>query len=116
MHPVTGETRNHDGIDLAVPIGTPVRAAGAGTVSKVRLDRDSAGGLAVSLAHTPHIATYYAHLSQPIVRVGQHVSAGEIIGYSGDTGRVTGAHLHFGVYVDGVPVDPLPYLPPGSVQ
>lgn len=101
--------RLHAGIDLAVPIGTPVRAAAAGTV----LHAGEAGGygLAVYLQHAGGIVTRYGHLSRVQVRRGQTVAAGAQVALSGNTGRSTGPHLHFEVRVNGRPVDPASYLP-----
>jgi murein DD-endopeptidase MepM/ murein hydrolase activator NlpD len=101
---------NHGGVDLAVPTGTPVGAARAGTVAHA----GSAGsyGLAVYLDHGGGHVTRYGHLSRVLVRRGQAVRQGERIGLSGNTGTSTGPHLHFEVRVNGAATDPLRHLPP----
>jgi murein DD-endopeptidase MepM/ murein hydrolase activator NlpD len=104
-----GGSQFHAGIDLAVPIGTPVRAAQAGIV--VFAGYNGAYGKVVKLDHLNGYATLYAHNSRLLVHVGQTVKAGQVLGLSGSTGRSTGPHLHFEVHEDGSPVDPLRYLP-----
>ena len=92
----------HNGIDLAASIGTPVRSAGVGTVTEV-ISKSTAQrcgyGKWIAIKHPNGLSTVYAHLSLPSVVVGQAVDAGQVIGYSGNTGFSTGPHLHFGVYV-----------------
>ena len=104
----------HDGIDLAAPEGSPVRAAAAGTATVV----DTAGGygLHVLLRHDPILSTLYGHLSAALVKSGDSVAAGAPIGLVGSTGLSTGPHLHFEVRRGGSPVDPVPYLKGGSSQ
>lgn len=107
-HPVTGGRRFHSGVDIRAAAGTPVMAASNGTVTFA----DYAGGygIMVEVTHTAGIDTRYAHLSAIAVSAGDRVARGQIIGYSGATGRVTGPHLHFEVRQDGAPVDPVVYL------
>ena len=107
--PFTGETRGHTGMDLAVPTGTPVRAALPGTV--VAAQYHSSYGYYVMIDHGNGLSTLYAHNSQLLVRVGQTVEAGDIVSLSGSTGRSTGPHLHFEVRVNGQRTDPRYYLP-----
>ncbi|QJA05545.1 M23 family metallopeptidase [Thermosulfurimonas marina] len=95
----------HSGVDFAVPAGTPVRAAQSGRV--VLTGDFYLPGKVIILSHGCGIYTYYAHLSRIKVKKGQEVSQGEVIALSGATGRATGAHLHFGLYVAGERVDPL---------
>ncbi|MGE5149289.1 MAG: M23 family metallopeptidase [Rhodospirillaceae bacterium] len=97
----------HEGVDLAVPIGTPVYAASDGVVDKVG---PYAGyGNYVRLSHGDGLATAYGHLSRfaPGLEPGVHVAQGQLVAFSGNTGRSTGPHLHFEVLTDGEPVDPL---------
>ena len=108
VHPITGETRSHTGVDLVQPEGTPVLAAADGAVVAVGFSQQY--GNCVLLQHGD-MTTRYAHLKEYTVQPGEAVSAGEAIGLVGRTGMATGAHLHFGVEVDGVPVDPMDYLP-----
>lgn len=103
-----GGTRFHAGIDLTVPVGTPVWAAQEGIV--VFAGYNGAYGKVVKLDHLNGYSTLYAHNSRTVVHVGQMVQAGQVICLSGNTGRSTGPHLHFEVHKDGWPVDPLPYL------
>ena len=98
----------HAGVDWAVPIGTAVRAALAGTV----LGHQPVGrtGRYVFLAHPGNRNTYYGHLSRPMVSPGQEVAKGQVIGLSGNTGNSTGPHLHFETWTGGKPVNPLSYM------
>ena len=112
-HPVLGGRRQHKGIDLAQPVGSPVYATADGTVS--RADWFSSYGLYISLEHGGNIQTRYGHLSRLNVAAGQAVHKGDLIGYVGMTGRSTGPHLHYEVRVAGLAVNPIPYLQ-GSVQ
>ncbi|MDR2011426.1 MAG: M23 family metallopeptidase [Bacteroidales bacterium] len=96
IHPITGERKLHNGIDLSAPIGTPVYSPMAGTVSSVW--QDSVNGIAVKLNHNDSIHTVYCHLSKVLVGVGQKIRKGEIVALTGNTGASTGPHLHFGVW------------------
>ncbi len=107
-HPVLGGMRKHHGIDMAAPSGTPVYATADGVVS--RADWYSSYGLYVSLEHGASLQTRYAHLSRLAVAAGDTVRKGDLIGYVGSTGRSTGPHLHYEVRVDGVAVNPIPYM------
>jgi murein DD-endopeptidase MepM/ murein hydrolase activator NlpD len=98
----------HPGIDIGVPMGTPIAAAASGRV--IVAGYDGGYGNLVVIDNGNGIATAYAHQSSIAVTVGQDVSQGQVIGYVGSTGFSTGPHLHFEVRVDGSPVDPLGYL------
>jgi hypothetical protein len=101
----------HDGIDIAAPLGSPVRAIAAGRVTIA--GRMSDGAVVVEIEHSPGVLSRYGHLEPgPAVRVGESVSAGELLGSIGLTGNTTGPHLHFEIYASGEPVDPLLVLPP----
>lgn len=108
--------RGHNGVDFAVPVGTPVMAADGGRVVGSSFDGSGYGEL-VKIGHEWG-TSYYAHLSEQQVRVGDEVTAGQVIGLSGNTGNSTGPHLHFEIRPDGVgrgngyngAVDPWPYL------
>jgi murein DD-endopeptidase MepM/ murein hydrolase activator NlpD len=104
-HPILGYTRMHKGIDFAVPTGTPVMAAGSGTVSFA----GPAGeyGNLVVINHTNSYATAYAHLSRFAVHKGEHIGQGEVVAYSGMTGLATGPHLHYEIRVNNKQVNPL---------
>lgn len=90
--PAGGSEEAHTGVDLAVTIGTPVRAVGGGTV--LDSGNDPEYGIFVLLSHPDGYASKYGHLSRSLVRTGQLVDAGEVIGLSGNTGRSTAPHLH----------------------
>jgi murein DD-endopeptidase MepM/ murein hydrolase activator NlpD len=97
----------HDGVDLAAPVGTPVYAAGDGTV----LGAEAKGGYGnwIEIEHPGKLATIYGHLSAfaPGIVAGAHVQQGELIGYTGNTGRSTGPHLHFEIRVNNRPANPI---------
>jgi murein DD-endopeptidase MepM/ murein hydrolase activator NlpD len=97
----------HEGVDLAVPRGTPVYAASEGVVTGAR--PNGGYGNWVRVDHADGVATAYGHLSRfaPRIKPGVRVARGELLGFSGNTGRSTGPHLHFEVIADGQPVDPL---------
>lgn len=100
--------RMHEGVDIAVPAGTPIRAAASGTVS---LAGPSGGyGNYTCVDHGGGLATCYAHQSAIAVSSGAGVSQGQVIGYVGCTGHCFGDHLHFEVRVNGAAVDPMGYL------
>jgi murein DD-endopeptidase MepM/ murein hydrolase activator NlpD len=100
--------RMHEGIDIAVPTGTPVAAAASGTV--IYAGWMGGYGNIVVIDHGGGISTAYGHNSSLACGVGQPVSQGQVIAYSGSTGHSTGPHVHFEVRVNGTPVDPLGYL------
>lgn len=102
--------RFHTGIDLAAPIGTPIYAARAGQVDTAGWSRYGYG-LHVIINHGGAQETLYAHMSRIVVRPGQWVDRGDLIGYVGSTGWSTGPHLHFEVRVGGAARNPLAYLP-----
>jgi peptidoglycan DL-endopeptidase CwlO len=103
--------RMHEGIDIAVPAGTPIRAAAAGSVVLVQSEAESGGyGNFTCLDHGGGLQTCYAHQSSIAVAPGQSVSQGAVIGYVGCTGHCFGDHLHFEVRIGGSPTDPLGYL------
>lgn len=113
--PVTGRLTQdfhagHPALDIAIPVGTPVRAAMGGEVVFAGWSEEGYGNLVV-VESGPYRA-YYAHLSQIPVAVGQVVQAGAVIGLSGNTGRSTGPHLHYEVRANGQPVDPRGLAPP----
>ncbi|HEX3754079.1 MAG TPA: M23 family metallopeptidase [Rhizomicrobium sp.] len=107
FHPILGYTRMHKGVDFAVPMGTPVMAAGAGTV---QLEGRYGGyGNFMKVNHGNGYATGYAHLSRfaPGLHIGSRVRQGQVIAYSGMTGMATGPHLHYEIFVNGTQVNPL---------
>lgn len=103
-HPILGGERDHRGIDLEAPLGSPILAALPGTVQKV--ERDPTYGLKIVLEHSDEYETLYAHCREALVKPGEKVSAGQVIGRVGDSGLATGPHLHFELRVRGKAVDP----------
>lgn len=99
-----GVDEAHPGIDVAVPTGTPIRAAGGGTVAKT--GSDSEYGLFVLIDHPEGYQTMYGHTSRIVVTDGEEVSTGQVLALSGSTGRSTAPHLHFEVRRGGRAVDP----------
>ena len=99
----TGD-EEHPGVDIAVPIASPVRAAGGGTV--LQAGEDPEYGLFVLLEHPDGYQTKYGHLSRATVTAGQPVTAGQVVGLSGNTGRSSAPHLHFEIRREGTPIDP----------
>ncbi len=107
FHPVLGYSRMHKGIDFAVPVGTPVMAAGSGVVQIA----GHLGGYGnyLRINHQNGYGTAYGHLSRlaPGIRAGSHVRQGQVVAYSGNTGLSTGPHLHYEILVNGNQVNPL---------
>ena len=105
-----GFSRGHTGLDLMAPYGSPIRAAGGGTV--VYAGWYFAYGKVIDIRHADRLITRYAHMSEfaPGIAPGVSVAAGTVIGRVGMTGRAHGPHVHFEVRVDGQAVDPRPYL------
>ena len=99
----------HDGVDFPAPMGTPIGAAGVGTVISAGWNSGGYGNLTI-IQHRLGYETYYAHQSRIAVSVGQRVSGGTRIGYVGSTGHSTGPHLHFEVRLNRTPVNPVPLL------
>ncbi|MBK5231461.1 MAG: peptidoglycan DD-metalloendopeptidase family protein [Thermoleophilia bacterium] len=101
-------TTYHEGLDIAVPEGTPIRAAQGGTV--IAASYNGGYGNYTCIDHGNALSTCYGHQSQLGVTTGQSVDQGQVIGYSGNTGASTGPHVHFEVRINGVAQDPLGYL------
>ena len=104
MAPFAGSRQFHSGIDIASPMGSPVRAAMSGRVSQV--GNDYSWGNYVVITHHSGYRTFYAHMSVVRVQAGAYVGTGERIGDVGSTGLSTGPHVHFTVYKNGVTVNP----------
>lgn len=107
FHPILGYSRPHTGVDWGAPIGTPILAAGSGTV--LTAERDSSYGNRIEIQHVNGYVTTYSHMSgfaRGMVG-GTHVRQGQVIGYLGQTGLATGPHLHYEVIVNGHFVDPM---------
>jgi murein DD-endopeptidase MepM/ murein hydrolase activator NlpD len=95
----------HTGIDVAVPVGTPIHSTMPGKVTYAGWNTEGYGNLVI--VENGRYRTYYAHLQSIPVTVGQTVEAGAVVGLSGNTGHSTGPHLHYEVRVDGQPVQPV---------
>ena len=102
--PFTGEERFHQGVDLACAEGTAVLAVREGVATAAR--RSDSYGVCLQLLHPDGTETLYAHLQYLYVRTGETVQAGQILGTAGQTGRATGAHLHFELRRQGTACDP----------
>ena len=108
VHPVTGVTSLHNGIDLSAGAGTPIYAVRSGTVTKAAFD--SSSGYYVSIDHGDGFSTRYQHMTHYIVAPGQYVEQGQIIGYVGSTGTSSGPHLHLCLQYNGQYINPLYYI------
>ena len=98
------DTEAHAGLDIAVPNGTPIRAAGGGVVAEAGEDPEY--GFFVLIEHPEGYRSMYGHASRLLVAIGDTVRTGQVIALSGSTGRSTAPHLHFEVTHDGKPIDP----------
>lgn len=106
-HPVLGYTKMHKGVDFGAATGTPIYAAGDGTVAQAGWE--GGYGNFVKLRHTENYNTLYGHMSRIAsnIKAGRHVRQGEIIGFVGSTGRSTGPHLHYEILVNNSHVNPM---------
>jgi murein DD-endopeptidase MepM/ murein hydrolase activator NlpD len=107
--PFRGRAAMHAGIDLAGPVGTPIYATADGFVGRSEYHSGGYGNL-VEINHGRGIQTRYGHLTRSVVKAGQQVKRGALIGYMGSTGRSTGSHLHYEVRIDGKAVNPVPFM------
>lgn len=105
LNPVTGLISPHSGVDFAVPVGTPVLSVGDGEVIISKYSKIA--GNYVCIKHNNQCVTRYMHLNKVLVKLGQKVIQGQQIALSGNTGRSTGPHLHFEVWINHQPVNPL---------
>jgi murein DD-endopeptidase MepM/ murein hydrolase activator NlpD len=106
-HPVTGKRKFHKGIDLRAKRNTPIYATADGIVMATKKARQTGGlGKALIVVHNYGFKTYYGHLNKFAVKKGDYVKKGQLIAYSGNTGRSTGPHLHYEVRYLGMPQDP----------
>ena len=107
--PTAGASTNHKGVDIGARWYSKVYAAQSGKV--IQAGWNGGYGKSVTIHHGHGVSTLYAHLDSYNVRVGQQVSRGQVIGKCGSTGISTGPHIHYEVRINGVQIDPLPYLP-----
>ena len=104
---VRGFSWYHDGVDIAAPQGNPIHAAQAGQVIWAGFDATNGFGWSVKINHCYHVSTLYGHMMRIIVKDGENVEAGQIIGYEGSTGWSTGPHLHISVMWNNVTINPM---------
>ena len=108
-HPIKKRHHHHHGIDLAAPMGAPIRSIAAGQV--IYADPFGGYGKIVVVRHASGLTSHYGHCAELNVQIGDRVAAGDIIGTVGSTGLSTGPHLHFEIRIDGKPQNPERYLP-----
>ena len=106
--PTAGASTYHQGIDLGAPEGTPIYASRTGVVTAATFGKSA--GYYVSINHGDGFSSIYMHMTRYVVKKGQAVSAGQVIGYVGSTGTSTGNHLHFGISYNGKYVNPASYV------
>lgn len=109
--PLNHRTALHEGLDFGAPVGTPVYATGEGVVEFA--GRKDGYGNIVEVEHGNGVSTRYAHMSRIKVHVGQKVNRASVVGLVGNTGRSTGAHLHYEVRLSDVPKDPVKFISVG---
>ena len=107
-HPVTGQYKFHNGVDLANDQGTPIYAARSGKVTVATYG--GTYGNYVTINHGDGFSSLYAHMTRYVVHKGDTVKKGQLIGYMGSTGRSTGPHLHFSIFYNGSSVNPMNYI------
>ena len=112
-HPILHMARPHEGIDVSAPMGSPIEAPAAGTVTDAGWE--TGYGNTITINHGFGIVTKFAHASKLLVKTGQRVSRGQRIALVGNSGLATGPHLHYEVHVNGRPVNPLKYVLPEGV-
>lgn len=110
--PTRGASRNHKGIDIPGPVGTPIYATADGTIGRAQWV--SGYGKYVEIEHGNAVQTRYGHLSAMNVVPGQRIRKGDVLGYMGSTGRSTGSHLHYEVRIAGEAINPMAFLSPVS--
>ncbi len=110
--PTRGASRNHKGIDIPGPVGTPIYATADGLIGRAQWV--SGYGKFVEINHGNSVQTRYGHLSAMNVMPGQRIKKGDILGYMGSTGRSTGSHLHYEVRIAGEAINPSAFLAPSN--
>ena len=107
-HPVHGGYRMHNGVDMACSQGTPIYATRSGKVTTATYEKNA--GYYVSINHGDGFSSVYMHMTHYVVKSGNYVEQGQLIGYVGSTGASTGPHLHFGISYNGSYVNPMKYV------
>lgn len=110
LDPILKVRRPHQGVDFSLPIGSPVYATGDGEVSLIGHNKLSGYGNQIEINHGFGYKTKYAHLNEILVKKGQRIKRGELIAYSGNTGKSTAPHLHYEVKIDNKPNNPVHYF------
>lgn len=110
MHPILRRTHNHTGMDFGVPTGTPVYATADGVADFASDGYNSGYGVMLKLEHSFGFKTFYAHLSKIAVQKGEFVRRGQLIAYSGNSGRSTGPHLHYEIRYLGKDLNPYTFV------
>jgi murein DD-endopeptidase MepM/ murein hydrolase activator NlpD len=113
FHPILHLARPHEGIDVSAPMGAEIEAPAAGVVTDIRWEEGY--GNMITVDHGYGLVTRYAHCSKILVVRGQRVKRGQKIALVGSTGLSTGPHLHYEVWVNGKPVDPMKYVLPDAI-
>lgn len=108
QHPISGQGDFHNGIDIAAPLGTEIKAIESGVIEKCEYNQYS--GNFVVIRHNDSTTSSYAHMARADVSVGQEISKGDVIGIVGSTGSSTGPHLHMEIRIDKNAVNPMEYL------
>lgn len=106
--PFSGARTMHTGLDIANRVGTPVSAPARGSITFS--GNDGAYGICITIDHGNGVVTRYAHLSKSLVKAGDYIQRGEVVGAIGNTGRSTGPHLHYEVLLNGMHVNPMRYI------
>ena len=106
--PFTGRREYHRGIDILNELGTPIISPADGVVKEISVN--PLWGLNMLISHGHNVETQYGHLQKTLIKVGQKVKRGQAICELGKTGRTTGPHLHYQIWVKGTPVDPMDYI------
>lgn len=109
VNPFLKTLSDHEGIDLLAPVGTDVLASASGTVSEIKRSIKGFGN-SVKVTHSGGIVTFYGNMNDILVRSGQRVSRGDVIGRVGNSGTSFAPHLHYGVFKDGSAMDPVDYF------
>ncbi len=111
VNPVLNTSEFHDGIDIYGQVNDDVLAVGNGVVTEVKKSDSYGNVLIYQLKGTKKpVSVFYGHLDKILVEVGDEIKQGEVVAKCGNTGLVTGAHLHYSIYVDGETIDPLRYV------
>ncbi len=107
--PFTGETKYHNGLDIGLPLGTPINSVEGGEILSIQKS-NSGYGNTITIKHDNGIESFYAHLDKILVNEGQEIIKGEVIGLVGSTGRSTGPHLHLEIRLNGTRLNPRDYI------